>query len=138
MIFALAALVACHDHGKETGAASPEVSILSPQEGEQVAAGTSLQVAMIVEHMELAEATGLNWPAILLPGAPARAHSDHPEETGYVVLGLDGAELGQYAATNVDVGVLPTGAHSLTATLYYSDGHETGAEATVGFEVLAP
>lgn len=113
MIFALT-LSGCSG-AKDSGSASeeeaPTVSWLSPADGDTVAAG-DVACSVLIEGFTLHD------PAKHNDGAPI----------GYISVSADGAEV---LATGETTFTLPlaAGAHTLTASLFYSDGDEVLASA---------
>lgn len=106
MILALLFACAGSDKDSEAPAAAPTIEWLVPVADSTVPEG-DLSCSLIVEYFHLEEPTMHNEGMAM----------------GYLSLSLDGAEVLQTGETTPTVSVT-AGEHTLSATLYYTDGDE--------------
>ena len=95
----------------------------------------SIDVTLIVEDFVLVEHTtaasslpGLDWFV-----ASAYAHNEEGTPAGDLSLTLDGALVVDHLTSTQTTLTVAAGAHTLQAALFYEDGDEVGATASVTF-----
>lgn len=137
MALFLVFLLACTKEEEVTY--NPTVSFLSPAEDASVAAG-DVSVSIVVDDFVLtgpADEARVAYP----PSVPlwllvntAEAHNEEGMPAGYAELALDGVVVAQLSETQDTLPAVAAGEHDLTATLFFADGDDIGAEvATVHF-----